>query len=330
VVATPEGGNSHRKAMGAGNLLNDGRDLLAFEDGSGFLLLRLGEDTAWKQVAHLTLPYSPDSMNPGCWTIADINDDSQDELVACTGHRLVVFRWNGKEFDESSHAFPYLVDGIVAGDLGGDSLTRLALFAYDSEPKEPAGCLYDLCVVKFSDNAPGIIWNDSGASGYVKATVVPPDWLICVGDIMNLGSNQLAIAIRQSDMSPTRYHLLNWSDGALSLLDSFVISRGAFTRDNVEHNEKGGFPAIIGDLTAVECDKITAVLAHEFDPAREVLFAIRNDSFEILDDIAETEGRVWPNRTFWMDPDGKGKGVLQIVDDGAGLSTCYFHRKPPD
>jgi hypothetical protein len=314
-----------RGMMKTGNLMDEGQDCLVVQDSADFRVFSF-RDTTWQQVARIAVPDSVGRVKPGAWAIGDIHDDLHDELVACAGRRLLTYRWDGKEFASSSYGFPYLADGITTGDLYGYGLTELAVFAYDTEPRDPGSCPYNLCIVEFSVAGPEVVWNDSGRLGYQKLTVVPPDWPVCIGDIENQGFNQLAVARSQSDMSPTRYDLLSWDETDLSLFDSFVISRGAFTRDRVEHNHAGGFPAVIDDIVPVEQDGGTAVLAHLFDPTsgtREVMMTIRDDNYSVLDTVAAIEGHVWPTPTFWMDLDGYGEGVLQIVD-GAHF---YFYRK---
>ena len=112
-------------------------------------------------------------------------------------------------------------------------------------------------------------------------TTVPPDWLVCITDIENQGSNQLVVALSQSDVSPTRYDLLTWDGTGLTLLDSFIISQGVFTRERIEHSE-GGCPAVIGALVSVERSGSAAVLAHLDNPAsevmtREIMMTIQDD-----------------------------------------------------
>jgi hypothetical protein len=314
-----------RGMMKTGDLMHDGRDCLVAQDSFGFRVFSF-RDTSWQQVARIALPDSVGPVETGVWTIGDIRNDKDDELVACAERRLLTYRWDGKAFALSSYRFPYLADGIVSGDLYGYGLTELAVFAYDSEPRDPAACFYNVCIIEFSETGPEVVWNDSGRLGYRKMTTVPPDWLVCIGDVESQGSSQLVVAINQSDMSPTRYDLLTWDEPGLSLLDSFVISRGAFTREKVEHNRAGGFPAVIDNIVPVEKDGGTAVLAHLFDPTREILMTIRDDKFSVLDTIAALEGHIWPTPTFWMDPDGKGEGVLQILDG----TDYYFYRESKD
>jgi hypothetical protein len=182
-----------------------------------------------------------------------------------------------------------------------------------------------VCIVEFGASGPKVVWNDSGRLGYRKMTIVPPDWLVCIGDVESQGSNQLVVAINQSDMSPTRYHLLTWSGTDLSLLDSFVISRGVFTRERVEHSE-GGCPAVIGELVPVEPNGAPAVLAHLDNPSnevmtREIVMTILDDKLSVLDTVPLLEGHNWPSLMFWTDPDGKGNGVLQTLD---GVSYRFY------
>lgn len=316
--------------MKTGDLLDEGQDCVVTQDSFGFRVFSF-RDTAWHQVARVIVPDSVGPVQTGAWTIGDIRNDQHDELVACAAHRLLAYRWDGKAFTFTSYRFPYFADGVTSGDLFGRGRTELAVFAYDTATIDSASWLYNLCIVEFSAAGPKLVWNDSGRLGYRKMTIVPPDWLVCIADIESQGSNQLVVALSQSDVSPTRYDLLTWSVTGLRLFDSFIISRGAFTRERVEHTDTAPCPAVIGELVPVEWNGAGAVLAHLDNPTnevmtREIMMTIQDDKLSVLDTIPLLEGHNWPTLMFWMNLDGKGEGVLQTLD---GVSY-YFYRKTKD
>ena len=248
------------------------------------------------------------------WTTGDIDGSGQDEIVAFRDRTILVYRWNGTKFALSRYAFPYLVDDAIIGDVNNDGHNELVVLGYD-----PKGYIYNLCVVRLQGRRAAIVFNDSGRFGFVKFTIVPPDWLVCIADLVGDGTNQLVAAEEQSDMGPTHYSILKWASGKLVL-----VHKGEFAGEN-----RAVFPALFKDLIPVKLTGVPMLVATELggiSGVRHLLVRMKQDTYLAADTVFQDSGNVGPDEAFWLNIDGRGKGVLQVMMPTSGQAEYRFYR----
>jgi len=260
------------------------------------------------------------------WTIGDLNNNGKDEIVICIDRTIKRFEWNGNQFKKTVYEFPYLTDDILIGDINNDNLNELVLLCYETSlSSEEPGCKYYLCNAKLNKKGLHLLWTDGGKLGYVKSNVIPSDHLVCIADMENTGSNQLIVAEGQSDVSPTRYNLLIWEKDELKLLKSFIVSKG--TMITTGHIEAA--PFLIDDLIPIKVKSQTMFIASMVYPhvkCKQVLLRIENNNLSIIDTIFDHSGWSFPNRVYWINIDGKGKGLLRVTKLRSGESKYVFYR----
>lgn len=224
------------------------------------------------------------------------------------------------------YELPCFIDDIVVGDVDNDSLNELVLFCYENPlRREDPGCRYHLCIAHLNESGLNISWTDKGETGYVKSNIIPSDNLVCIADVANVGYNQLVVAEGQSDVSPTRYHLLTWNEGELRLTESFIVSRGTIVTEG--HIEV--FPWMMDDFRPMKMDEQTLLLGCMADSGaelEEVVVRIAHGNLKILEEISFHEGYVLPNRFCWINVEGKGKGALGVTHLMSGKNKYVFYR----
>jgi len=286
-------------------------------------------DNEWK--SFYKIPLADTDLNITTWTTGDLDKDGKDEIIIFVNETIKRYEWDGEQFKMTIYEFPYLVDDVLVGDIDNDNLNELVLFYYE-DPKcdrnEPPECRYHLGVAKYDyDNEKiSLFWTDNGKFGYLHSHVIPPDNLICIADVGNVGHNQLLVAEAQSDVSPTRYNLLSWEEKELKLLKSFrILNRTIITERQVEEWE-GRASFLIGKLIPIEVKGKRMFLAGEESSGKTttVLIETEDNELRVIKRIFDHSGWARPNKVFWMDIDGKGKGVLQLIMDKDEIKYMFY------
>jgi hypothetical protein len=260
------------------------------------------------------------------WTIGDLNNNGKDEIIICIERTIKKYEWNGVQFKEMVYKFPYLTEDILIGDVNNDNLNDLVLFCYERPlNSEERGCKYYLCIAKLEKGRLSLLWTDKGKLGYVKSNVIPSDNLVCIADVENIGANQLVVAKGQSDVSPTKYNLLSWDKDELKFIKSLIISPEG---DIITKGDIGAASFSIGDLKPIKIAGKIMLLVPMVDnnKFRQVIVKRENNGVIISKPIFEHSGWRFPNRIYWINLDGRGKGILRVINLGSGEVKYMFYR----
>ena len=307
------------------NLFNKQQECIVVKDNSYFEIFRFTIG-GWKSFHKIPIagPSSDTNVVVTAWTVGDLNDDGRDEIIVCINRSIRQYEWDGKRFQKKRYEFPYLADGILIGDVDNDGSNELVSFCYEHRPDpEDPGCKYYVYIAKPDKDRINTLWTDKGKLGYVKSNIIPSDNLVCIADIMNMGYNQLLVAKGQSDVSPTGYELLVWGGNELKLLKSFIVAKGTIvTKGHIEAT-----PFLIGHVSPMKIHGKTMFSGSMVYPEfKQVLLKIENNRLTVIQEIFEHSGWVLPNRAYWMNIDGKGKGVLGTMELRNGRTKYVFYR----
>jgi len=309
------------------NLLGKEHEFIVVKHNSYFELFQFTGDN-WK--SFYKIPFMEGSSRNAkiiesiAWTIGDLNNNGKDEIIICIDRTIKRYEWNGEQFKEMAHKFPYLTDDILIGDINNDNFNELVLFCYEKSLIS-ASCEYYLCIAKLNKERLCLLWLDKGKLGYVKSNVIPSDNLVCIADIENIGYNQLLVAEGQSDVSPTRYNLLIWDKDKLKFIKSFIVSKGTIiTKGHIE-----AVPFLIGGLNPIKIEGKTMLLASMVYPHakfKQVIVKIENNKLSISKAIFDHRGWYFPNGVYWINLDGRGKGILEVIKLKSGKIKYLFYR----
>ena len=333
--------------IGVGKLIGGKFDLLIVRDSTGFDIYEFSNDN-WQFINNLPnkqIAYSQDK--PSLWTIGDLNNNGLDEIITWIDSSIITFEWNGDTFVKRVLDYSREIEQAIIGDIDNDNLNEMILFCYGKKLNEsfPAFCYY-ICIVELVQNELKSIWTDEWTLGYGYSYVVPPDKLICIADITNMGCNQLAIILSQSDVSPSRYDLFQWKNNELVLISSpfdINIQENGIKPQNRDNVFIPGKPPgtidsyFIGPFLPIKLDSKTLILGvrtcvrtsdrGSLMSFEHVLFRMGNGKSTVVTKLPDY-GPVLtvPVQTLWMDPDGNGIGVLGIELKGLQESVLKFYR----
>jgi len=296
---------------------------------NGLKVLKLAGDS-WNEVAVFDLP--PDSppkedYNHYHWATGDVNNDGADELVTWVRDSLKLYRWTGQDFVAEARPWPETVDQMQVGDVFNTAKPVL-VYCTRTEPGHP----FHLCLARWEPDRVVKLWDDSARLGYLPEEPVPPDFILPVSDIMNDDVNRLLMSRRQSDMSPTRFDLLEWNDALKSLerVDSFLITGGVL--HHKWYNDDDPVPCLTGGtVLSLARNHDTTFLSGLVQIHRGkcmqcegAVLMLRRDTLVLTRPLL-----IGPpvDRTLLLDPDGKGLGMLAVCrEPGADNFIFRFYR----
>ena len=273
------------------------------------------------------------------WTVGDTDDDGKDEILVFEGETLYRHEWNGKNFQSDTFAFPGvgIVDQALVGDIDnikGNELITLSFsktdgYEFGDEDMGAAGPAdYTLSVWRVKQNKYELAWQDSSEMGYHTYVVIPPDRLVTVGDVENTGKNTLVLSHAQSDVSPTHYDFLIWADASLKLKRSIILSDGKIWhyKDFYPRSRRSSEEEfwMLGPFHPVKWNGKTWLLGSWFpgilgENITHAIIRLENDNYVSLE--LSPSGTLRGEEILWIDPDGKGKGLLCLSD-----SLYHFYR----
>jgi hypothetical protein len=314
----------------SGHFREDKKECLVVQDSTCFRTF--GFDAgAWKPSD--TIPFAPtwDTFGINTWTVGDINDDARDEILSVAGHVLITYSWNGKSFVSQKQELPYFVDDIKVGDIANDGRNELVMLTY-KRPFEGSyqWDSYGIVVARYSDTGILPVWNDNKELKIARNGSWPSDNLVCIADVMGVGHNQLLCAVGQSDVEANIYYVLQWSDGGLKRVNRLIIEDGKLVLDpsaddprNFEYGSSIGdwIPAEIGGESGFLIPWYTATAGME---RTDVLARIRQGKLEVADTLLRPGSHDF--NAFWVDPDGRGKGILELFNY-SGTDSSRFYRE---
>ncbi len=280
--------------------------------------LRLGEqDWVWQYpIRYLGNLWDVDVLGIA-WTVGDTDNDGKDEILVFEGDTLYTHEWNGRHFQKQIFTFPHvgIVDQAIVGDLDGEDGNELITLSFHKtaddialiDQEDLSGPAYTLAVWRLGEDGYEPVWQDSKGMGYGSSGLIPPDMLVTIEDIENTARNQLVIMRAQSDVSESEFDFLVWQEGALTLNKHIVLSG---ERSYVS----GGFQPIgwRGKVYLL----IPTYVDRSQEPMRiaPAIIEWRKNWYRTL--RVSPEEALDGHRLSWIDPDGKGKGLLRLDRHG--------------
>ncbi len=251
---------------------------------------------------------------PG-FAVCDFDGSGRDEILLCLNDRIMKWEWDGGKFRSERLEFPYYIIDCVSGDVFNDGKNYLvtASLQNPSARKEQLR-IHVTCIDTAGIN---IAYETIEDIDMTFTTLMPPDHLVCVGDIHNDGQMELVISMAQSDVSPTRFQSYAWNADSLSfeLKNKFSIINNdvfVFTGDLSLSHDAELSTYVSGGLNPIELYGWTHLLASEFGEL---------DSCRLID-TANPKVKRRPTASNY----GSGDAVmlLTISDD---LVSCRRFRK---
>lgn len=291
------------------DLLGEGQDFIVIKDKNVLKILQFVVKSNWKSFYEIV---TDDSSLTEKWVTGDLDNNGRDEIILFKERTMIKYEWDGKEFKKVVNKLPYFVGDALIGDINNDKENELAVFCYERPLKEEDGgrrCY--LCIIKTEKDSLHFLWTDKGEIIYM------PNKLVCIADVDGTNSRQLVIAEPQSDVSPTRYNLLRWSENKLEIVKSFIIAKGDIITEG--HTEES--PFLHGHFKPIDikgtgyflgCVECAPDSLHRYMYFQTVIFEMKN-GFKILKALDEACCTCSNYETSIINLDGKGKGVM-ILD----------------
>jgi hypothetical protein len=309
-------------------LLGKQREYMALETTGEVGLYEFAGDN-WKLLTTVPLVAGDVAAPNTPWAVGDMDNDGGDEIVVVVDSSLRCYAWSAEGMNQMSYRLPGLVDDFLIGDVDNDGRNELVSLCYDRPLLwDESGCLYSVWVASLEDDRLTMVWTDRGVLGYRKSNITPSDNLVCIGDIVNIGSNQLVLAEGQSDVSPTRYHLLSWMENELKLIKTFIVSGARIISEG--HEEKT--PFMISDISSLRIDDRTVLLStmvYENVSHMPAVVIIEDEVFTQLG-VIPMEEPVRPNRVCCIHLGERRPGILGISSSKKEPCTfVYYEIVPP-
>ncbi len=270
------------------------------------------------------------------WISCDVDNDGKDELVFFNGSTVDVLRFNPayakrSRYLRKAHDLPMLAGHqalqMAAGDLDGQDGDELAVFSSPGSTKTNAAdkdfveVKYFLSVLKWQSdrNTLDVIWSDEASLGYHDFGITSPPSLVGIGDMLNTGVSHLIIRDSQSDVSPSRFDLLDWSGKDMRKDKTVILANGRVwpNKENDEPPDDTWEPFVWYDFRVVKMQDETVILA-PLSGRAGTYHSLLRISGDIVESVGLTItpvkgiGQVLPNPVHWINLDGKGKGLLHV------------------
>jgi hypothetical protein len=274
-----------------------------------------------------------DSLRPcGFNLTGDVDGDGIDEFVVATKRTVKKYKMLDRTLAltavASINTAPgsdrmWITDGHI-GDVNNDGRNEVLIAATGSRPPACGGVSaspVELFVCLWDKDDLIQLWNDSGALKLEQPSFdVPAEIMWAVADPRNTGTNRLILLEgRGDDVHPAVFREVVWRDGRLVDEGIFLLQHGRLQRDDSDWD---AYNSATGCRFGQTKGK-TVVIADIFDGDRgvEELFVFSGDSV--------TQHLVlWPGAwtASLIDPDGKGVGILRILNPNEDESGFEFYR----
>lgn len=178
-------------------------------------------------IKHLNLGYK----NQFKCIVGDFNNNKVDEIIFYLNKRIILFEWNGHEFQLTEYESPYYIHDCLIGDITNNERNELIISCMDDslEKVYPHG-EYDthlrILLTTLESGNITFFYDKKTDLNLRINSAMPFDKLVAVFDINNVGMNELIISDSQSDVSPTYYTIFSWNidTESFDLSDSFEIT----------------------------------------------------------------------------------------------------------
>ncbi len=301
-----------------GDLFGGGDDQIIVKDSTYFEVIQFdGEHWATVREIPFTDSLKEKAKENCAWELGDLNQNGKDEIFSFFNHKLVRYEWDGEKFNNYLHIFPYIIDDVTIGDIDNDQANEMVMLCYQDPTPGRRPVKLHLCVCELEDDEIRIVWDDEGELGYKNRFFVPPDQFGFIADFENNGKNQLIVKKSQSDRSARLYNLVYWDGSGLMKINSFEIIDGKIVPTERKFHET---PFSWGYLTPIEIDA-KPMFFDRMDyrkGSRDVILKREGAHFKIIQLVDEPSGKgghyVIGGDIFWMDMNGKGKGLLVLEE----------------
>lgn len=283
------------------------KDILVLKSDSHFKFYEFQNENLIL-INSIASPINSENIN---WVTGDVDNDSYDDILIYKNKQIYILTGKEQSFKEKIFNTSLLIADLLIGDINNDSINEIIMFGFE-DSKMQGSLKYHLCLYKIMDNRLINVWTDKGSKGYGKSDGSAN--LICISDVKNLSKNFLLLSTRQSDVSPSRYHLLRYQNNDLSLENSFIISDKKLILKG--HIEK--FPYIIGNYLPLKIANDQYFIATQIINGykfEKVLLKIKNNEVNIYDLHPSEISNCKTSNMFYVNLDGKSKGLLTIKNE---------------
>ena len=325
-----------------GNVTGKGRDCLLYAMDDTIYAYQYKEDD-WQLLFSFfheryagRLAEVHDQQNSIDWTVGDIDGNGYDEIICINDSIISVHSWNKEEYNAEAYPVPFSSEQMISGDIDGDGKDELAVFCVKGEIEQYKWGKLELSIWKFKDDSFRKIWTDESALGYTYSFTIPPDFLQSMGKYGRDNKRYVIISKAQSDVSPTVYEFLKWTNNRLErIAQRNFIKPGAYypapavrkdavnRRNRKIESYKAHFGSsrlipeyyICGHIDLVEYKKQDYILGQicgSTDNTGYALISIKYDLASSSWKIKQFFGGSW-SQGLWMNIDGKGEGALLLL-----------------
>jgi hypothetical protein len=180
------------------------------------------------------------------WLERDMDGDGLPEFFVANGSRIWELKWLDSVF--ALVAIPSLpktsawIEDFVFGDVNRDGLEEVILVAGEKRPESTYDIAGALFLCRWSTDSFRVLWTDNGRFGLECASfVTPPDRLVGVYDVRNLGQPELLYQLTESSMEPCTYACYEWIDSALAESRTFRLDENCIFAASVPDSERFAF-----------------------------------------------------------------------------------------
>ncbi len=214
-------------------------------------------------IKHLNLGYK----NQFKCIVGDFNNNKVDEIIFYLNKRIILFEWNGHEFQLTEYESPYYIHQCIIGDVTNNGKNELIMSCMDDslEKVYPHG-EYDthlrVLLATLESGNIAFFYNKKTDLNLRINAIMPSDKLVATFDIDNNGINKLIISNMQSDVSPTYYRIYLWDNElkSFNLFNQFEITNLHLNPTQLKYENLINY--VTGTLHPISLNKTNYFLAN--------------------------------------------------------------------
>jgi hypothetical protein len=298
-------------------------ECLLVEDGDVVAAYRL-DSVGLGRIGTVPLPRLPEQWSVALrWCRHEIAPDSVEELLVAQGNSLWRFRWVdstpgliGTLCLPSAGAW---IEDFVFADIDGDGTQEAVIAAADRRPadRDDVPEMHQLLVCRPAGDSLQVVWTDQGAFELECASsVMPPSRLLGFWDVRNVGRPELLYEEAESSVGPCTFEAYEWRDVELVLARRFRLAEDCLFAPGVPDTERFWYvtamsPAVEDGRTRL---RVCSVDDRFYSGDRTTwVQQIKLHGDTVVSAATLLSGD--KERSFSLDPDGNGHGVLEFIGD---------------